>query len=165
MVLCAQLSDWKKFRTFQGKIRQYHLQKRNFSSFEDKVRKRRRRHGVGGNVRLRSELAQQSRMDNWIEFQFYHLGRHERMVKDIDDLKLKLNDLQTKSEAADDADFQPAAQDAQFCQESLEYAKRRLERHETLLHWIEQERILMGAEQLTSIRGAQDDQDGALKVV
>src|SRR5438045_9017631 len=58
-VLRAQLSGWQKFRAFQRRIRAYYRNK-SFSVFVDKVRERRRRHKVDGDVRLLFTLEQQA---------------------------------------------------------------------------------------------------------
>ena len=164
-MLCAQLSDWKKFRKFQGKIRRYYLQQKTFSHFEDQVRERRRRHKVEGDVRLRPEPGQQSQLESWVEFQDYHLQRHEGIKKDIDNLKTKLDGARKEIEYADAAGLERAALDAKIYQGRLEYAERRLGRHEILLRWIERERILMDSGPPISVERDHDDQGGAPKAV
>ena len=153
-MLRAQLSGWEQFRGFQRKIRQYYRYK-PFSDFEEKVRERRRRHQLGGDVRLRSDSGQQSRLDNWIEFQNYHLHIYEGLEKERDDLKEELNVAQKKVEGADAADLE----------QMLEAAERRLGQHKNLLRWIEQERMVMDAVHPPSVEGDHDDQDGTLKAV
>lgn len=165
VVLCAQLSDWKEFRRFQGKIRRHYLQRKAFSYFEDQVRERRRKHKVEGDVRLRPEPGKQSRLESWIEFQDYHLQRHEGIKKDIDNLKTKLDDARKELEYADAASLKRATRDAKIYQERLESAERRLGQHKILLRWIEWERILMDAGPPTSVERDHDDQDGAPKAV
>ena len=81
-MLRTQLSDWRKFRVFQEKIRAYYHTKA-FSIFVDNVRERRQRHKVGGDVRLLFNSEQQSRLGNWIEFQNYHLNRLEWFQENI----------------------------------------------------------------------------------
>lgn len=73
VVLCAQASDWREFRADQLRLRPF----RN-DEFMDDVRERRRRHGLGGDIRLLPKLRQQCRLKNWIEFQNYHLKQLER---------------------------------------------------------------------------------------
>ena len=164
-MLCAQLSDWKEFRRFQGKIRRHYLQQKAFSYFEDQVRERRRKHKVEGDVCLRPEPGKQSRLESWIEFQDYHLQRHEGIKKDIDNLKTKLDDAQKESEYADAASLKRATRDAKIYQERLESAERRLGQHKILLRWIEWERILMDAGPPTSVERDHGDQDGAPNAV
>lgn len=63
VMICAQLSDWKKCRKFQGTNRRHsYLQQKTFSDFEDEIRERRRRYKVKGDIRIRSEPGQQSRL-------------------------------------------------------------------------------------------------------
>lgn len=85
------------------------------------------------NIRLRSESGQQSRLKLNSRDQDYHLQRHERIEKDIDDLKTKLNEARKEFENADAAGFKRAAQDAKICQERLKSAKRRLRQCKILL--------------------------------
>jgi len=153
-VLCAQLSDWERFRVFQRKTRQYYRHN-PFSDLEKKVRERRRRHQLGGDVRLRFNFGQQSRLENWIEFQNYHLHIHEGLEKERDDLKEELDVARKKVEGADAADLE----------QMLEAAEWRLGRHKNLLWWVEQERMVIDAVHPPSVEGDHDDQDGALKAV
>ncbi|KAF2453501.1 hypothetical protein BDY21DRAFT_367029 [Lineolata rhizophorae] len=89
-------------------------------------------------VVLRAQLSdwerfrQQSRLENWVEFQNYHIHIHERLEKEIDDLKRELN------------------------------VSRKEGRHKNLLRWIEWERMTMDAVRPPSVEGEHDDQDGAL---
>ena len=159
VVLRAQLSDWKRFRKFQERNRRHYSQKKTLGDFEDKVRERRRRHKVEGDICLRSEPGQQSRLENWIEFQDYHLQCHEKIEESIDELKTKLDKARKESEDAD------AARDAQIYEERLESAKGRLEQHKVLLRWIEQERMVLDAEHAKSVEEDHDDQDGVPKAV
>lgn len=153
-MLRAQLSDWERFRGFQRKIRQYYRHK-SFSDFEGKVRERRRRHQLGGDVRLRFNQGQQSRLENWIEFQNYHLHIHEGLEKERDDLKEELDVARKKVEDEDAADLE----------QMLEAAEQQLRRHKNLLRWVEQERMVIDAVYPPSVEGDHDDQDGALKAV
>jgi hypothetical protein len=153
-VLRAQLSDWERFRGFQRKIRQYYRHK-SFSDFEEKVRERRRRHQLGGDVRLRFNSGQQSRLENWIEFQNYHLHIHEGLEKERDDLKEELDVARKKVEDEDAADLE----------QMLEAAEQLLRRHKNLLRWVEQERMVIDAVHLPSVEGDHNDQDGALETV
>jgi hypothetical protein len=128
VVLCAQLSDWRKFRTLQGRDRARYRNKL-FSNFVDKVRERRQRHKLGGDVRLLLDPKQQSGLENWMEFQNYHLKRLERFERRRDSL----------SDAWKDA----GAEDAEAIWQELEDTERDLEGHKVLLEWIEQMRWTM----------------------
>ena len=86
VIFRAQLSDWRRFRLYQKRIRHYYRQKR-FSEFLDTVRKRHDKHNLGSNVHLRFDVRQQSTLENWTEFQDYHLQKHESLQKEREDLK------------------------------------------------------------------------------
>lgn len=159
MVLRAQLSDWRKFRVFQRKIRAYY-RNNSFSSFVDEVRERRRRHGVGGDVCLLLSPEQQGRLENWMEFQNYHLKRLEGFGKKRDKLKKELDDARNKAEVSEHA-----VEDAEAVRQELENAERDLERHKVLLQWIEQERQTMDTGHPTPTEEDNDDRDTAPKAV
>ncbi len=137
MVLRAQLSDWERFRKFQRKVRRYY-QHRSFSDLDEKVRERRRRHQLEGDVCQRFDPGQQSGLENWVEFRDYHLHYHERLEKKRDGLKEEL-DVAGKGVEGTEND----EDDRTAIQEILKATKRQLERHKNLLQWIEQERLVM----------------------
>lgn len=151
MVLRAQLSDWRKFRIFQERVRAYYRNK-PFRHFEDVVRER-RRHELCDDVRLLLNSEQQSRLENWIEFQNYHLKRLEQFEEKRDDLKKELDDARKK------------ADDAEAVRRELKNSERDLERHKVLLLWIEQKRRTMESGYSTSAEEDKDDQDTASKAV
>lgn len=95
VVLCAQRSDWRKFRASQQSV-QDNYQHNSFSTFVNNVRERRRRHGLDVDIQLLLDLQQQSRQQNWIEFQDYHLIHHDRLEKKRDRLKKNLDKCQKK---------------------------------------------------------------------
>jgi hypothetical protein len=136
VVLQAQLSDWKRFRKFQKAVRRYH-QHRNFCDFVGQVRERRQRHGLGENLCMRFDLGK-SRLETWFEFQDWHLQHLEGFERSRDDLRKALD------YARKDAKVTGAAEDAEAYQQDLKYAESELERHNILLHWVEQERLAMG---------------------
>ena len=91
VVLCQQKMDWEKFRRLQAVIRH---RNRPFSNYVDEVRERRQRCGLSGHVRLLLNIEQQSRLENWIEFQNRHLKRLEQFERERDKFKQELNDNQ-----------------------------------------------------------------------
>lgn len=97
-MLRAQLSDWQKFRAFQGRVRRYYRQ-RPFNEIVDKVCERQRRHKVGGDVHLQVDVEQQGRLEKWMEFQDYHLQLHDGLEKKRDELKKKLDDARKEAES------------------------------------------------------------------
>ena len=163
MVLCAQRSDWRKFRAFQVRIRGRYRNEL-FSTFVDEVRERRRRHRLGDDIHLLLDSQQQNQQQNWIEFQNYHLKHHERLEKKRDVLKEELDDAQRKAGDTDIIGSEHAAQNERAIQRHLEYAERTLRWHEVILTWIERQRVTMGPRPLTPVEDS-DDQSVALKAV
>lgn len=158
VVLQAQLSDWKRFREFQKRVRRYYRH-RDFSKFVDQVRERRRRHGLGGNVCMRFDL-EQSRLETWFEFQDWHLQHLEGLGKNQDELRKALDNARKEAKGTD------AVEDAEAYQQDLEYAEWELERHNILLHWTEQERLAMGTGYPTPVEEEdREDRDAAPKAV
>lgn len=162
-MLCAQLSGWQEFRASQTRTRR-HYRTRLFSELIDEISERRRRHKVGGEVRLLLDPKQQSRLENWMEFQNYHLKRFEQFEKKWDDLRKELDDAVKKVEDTDTAGYERAAEDVEIIQQILKNAERDLERHKVLLEWIEQERQAMNPGYLTPVED-NNDQDIASKAV
>ena len=101
---------------------------------------------------------EQSRLETWFEFQDWHLQHLEWFEKNRDELKL--------DNARKEAKGTGAAEDAGTCQQDLDYAEWELERHNTLLHWTEQERLAMGTGYPTPVEEEdQEDRDAAPKAV
>ena len=73
----TQLLDWEAFREYQMRVRQLYLPRNIFPKFLEIARDRRRRHGLEGDVFLHPEPGLQSQLQNWIEFQNYHIELHE----------------------------------------------------------------------------------------
>ena len=144
-VLCAQSLDWEQFRRNQATSRR-RFQGRSFSDFEDAIRRRRRNYDVQGDVHLQPDPKQQNRLQNWVEFQDYHFREHEKIDREIADLRKRLED-------------QP--QHASVYQGRLDYAERRQKRHDILLRWNEQQRTAMDARHPPLIGG--DDHGIVLK--
>ena len=142
VVLRTQLSDWQKFRVSQSAARRG-VPKKSFSQYVDEVCKRRERHEVGGNIRLRSDMAQQSRLEHWIEFQNYHLRKLERFEKMRDKREKELDNAWRKAGAMDNAFSKCLPDDAKTLRQLLKVDNRDLERHKVLLLWIEQQRQAM----------------------
>lgn len=157
LVLHAQERDWKEFCWFQDRNRGYYVRRKikPFSDFEEAVRQRRRRHNLEGDVHLHPEAGQQNQIENWVEFQDYHLQRHEVFQKEIESLKTELNKAREGSGHA--------VGEAESYKAILESTEGRSERHETLLHWIEQQRVGMAARHTASARDGLDEEDSMLR--
>ncbi|MCJ1255218.1 hypothetical protein MMC24_003034 [Lignoscripta atroalba] len=155
-VLSAQLSDWRSFRGFQKRVRLHYLSRGNFHTFQDKVRDRRRRHGLEGDASLHSNPEKHSRLENWIEFQDYHITIHERLEKAVGD-RATLNTAQETlmpgaSEIGD-------AEESGISGERSKASESRLIYHEFLLQWIERQRKAMAAEHASSFVDTRDHND------
>ena len=141
VVLCAQASDWRKFRADQ--LRQRRFRNDSFDEFVDEVRERRRRHGLSGDVRLLSDLRQQRQLEKWIEFQNYHLIQLERFEAEQDKSKQSLYDTWKLASDTNASGSKRAAGNVEALEHILECGERDLERHKALLNWIEQQRQTM----------------------
>jgi hypothetical protein len=161
VILRAQLSDWQKFRAFQRRVRRSY-QQRPFTEFVDKVCERQRKHKVEEDFHLQLNVKQQSRLENWIEFQDYHLHLHEGLVKKRHEVKKKLDDAWKEAEGTGTSGFDRAIK---AYQQNLEYAERKLQRHETLLQWIKQERTAMDSRYRTPVEEDNDVRDATPKIV
>ncbi len=159
-MLRAQLSDWQNFRSFQGRIRQYY-RKRPISEFVTKARNRRRKHNLDGNVRLRFDVNQQSRLENWTEFEDYHLQLHESLEKEGEDLKVSKG-MRRSAKDTGSGGFDGAAK---ACQQRLEYTEWKLQQHKILLQWTEEERMAMDISYPVPAKEDSDDVDALPKVV
>ena len=158
VVLRAQLSDWKRFREFQKAVRRYYRH-RTFSEFLDQVRERRRKHGLGGNACLRFDL-EQSPLETWFEFQDWHLQHLEGFEKNRNELRNALDN------AGQEAEGGGAAEEAEAYRQDLEHAEWELKRHNTLLHWTEQERLARDSEYPTPVEEENpDDWDATPRAV
>ena len=147
VILCAQRSDWRKFRASQIRVRS-RIQDKPFSTYVDEIRERRRRHEMDDDVRLLLDSQQQSRQENWIEFQDYHLKHHERLKKKRNGLKRDLDKFRKSASNTDTNGSEHAAQNENAIQGRLEYTKRTLHWHEVFLGWIEQQRLTMNSRPL-----------------
>ncbi|KAI9793764.1 MAG: hypothetical protein M1835_007070, partial [Candelina submexicana] len=156
VVLQAQLSDWERFCEFQKKVRRFYEQRehRDFGEFVDRVRERRGRRGLGGNVCLRLDL-NQSPLETWIEFQDWQLQLLQVFENERDELYKTWKVAEEMGSA-----------DSGAHKQNLEYAEWKLQRHNTLLHWIEQERLEMDTGHRTTVEEVDGDHcDSAPKAV
>jgi len=116
---------------------------RSFSDFVDEVRQRRATHGLGGHVCLLLDIEQQSRLDNWIEFQNLHLKRLERFERERAMLKQELDDAQKLIGGWNTTCPKLGPTRAEALERRLEATERDLKGHHVLLKWIEQRRLAM----------------------
>lgn len=83
-VFLAQLSDWKNFRRNQQRNRRYYVPRNKFHEYQKILLERRRRHGLDGDPQLHKEMVEQSKLDDWMEYQHYKLGEYESLEKKLD---------------------------------------------------------------------------------
>ena len=124
----------------------------------DKVRERRRRHNLNSDVRLLLDPRQQSQLENWMEFQNYHLQQLEKFEEEHDELEKELDNNQRKAKDEDIAVSKLAMKDTPAIQQDLRYFERKLNWHKVLLQWIEEQRRAMDEEYQTFVQGDNEEQ-------
>jgi len=148
VVLCAQASDYRKFLADQLQTRR-RFRNKCFGKFEDEVRERRRRYGLRGDVHLLPDSRQHSQLQNWVEFQNYHLKRLERLETEQDESRQKLDDARKLASDRSAPAPKCAGEDAEALEHILERGERSIEQRKVLLYWIEQWRQVMNLGYLT----------------
>lgn len=142
VVLCAQASDYREFLADQLHTRR-RFRNKCFSKFEEEVRARRQKYGLCVDVHLLPDSRQQSRLQNWVEFQNYHLKKLERLETEQDESRQKLDDARRLASGR----ISPAPERAGDDVEALEYFLDRIawsiEQRKVLLDWIEEWRQVM----------------------
>ncbi|KAL9638260.1 MAG: hypothetical protein Q9164_001663 [Protoblastenia rupestris] len=158
VVLVAQHSDWRSFRDFQRRIRRHYLPPKCLHRFQNEARDRRRRHALEGDVCLQHDPAKQTQMENWVEFQNFHLTIHERFEKEVMEENKYLIAAQKKSAAK-----AQGAEEVEISKARLKTGESKVIHHELLLHWTEQHRKAMAIEHMPSINNTQDEWSDELK--
>lgn len=146
-MLTAQLSDWEAFRKYQRKTRCYYLPRKTFCDFEEELRDRRQRHGLDADTSIRTDLEKQSQLQNWIEFQNYHLGLHELYERDLKKMMGELDAARENLETSRLKDLTVV----RFLETEVENRRSKLAEHEKMLGWIEQCRKAMAPDQVISL--------------
>jgi len=130
-VLTGQLRSWKQFRTQQGVVRRAYSPN-GFRGYVERLNDRRKRHGLEGDAVLLQDLAQQSQLQNWYEFQNWQLkGRivtYEPQLREACELQ------EAHRKAGDHEDNNEV---------DLQYCRRKLAQIDNLLDWIERQRRAM----------------------
>ena len=83
LVFSAQLFDWKDFRSRQQHNRRRYVSRDRFFKFQEVHRDRRRKYGLDGDVHLREKVADQSKLEDWMEYQNYELQNYEILEKGL----------------------------------------------------------------------------------
>lgn len=152
-VLRSQVADWRRFRLGQLWARAY-FRNKPYSRFVGEVCERRRKYNLGGDVRLLMDPKQQSRLENWMEYQDYHLIRFEELEKEQVKSKQRLNSARSDTNTAGS---EHTAQNIANLECFLYLCGQDLEQEKVLLHWIEQQRQAMTVEYPTP--PPQEDRD------
>lgn len=100
-----QLHDWREFCEWQQRTRRYHMKGNTFSDFLQSFREHRQKMGLEGDVKLHQERDRQSRLDNWMEYQFYHYQKLEPLEKKIKQARQGLESAQTRLRETGTAGF------------------------------------------------------------
>nr|POE47688.1 hypothetical protein CFP56_01019 [Quercus suber] len=90
LILCTQNLDYKEFRRYQLHTRS-RLRHKYFPDFEEEVLRRRQKYGLHGNVNLLPDFKQHSQLQNWTEFQDFHLRKLEQVETEQEEFRQKLS--------------------------------------------------------------------------
>ena len=161
VVLCAQASDYRKFLADQLHTRR-RLGNKCFGKFENEVRDRRRRYGLHGDVHLLPDSRQHSRLQNWVEFQNYHLKKLERLETEQDESRQKLDNTRKLASVRSAPASERAGEDAEALKHILKRVQRSIKQHKVLLDWIEQWRQVMDSGHSTPPREKDNNEQTVL---
>ncbi|KAI0101719.1 hypothetical protein GGR51DRAFT_529083 [Nemania sp. FL0031] len=169
-ILWQQRSDWRRFRNYQHWYRS-RLPGEKFSRHMENVRERRRRHGLPDvDVDLCLEPKEQTLAQNWLEYQYLHLGFSEKREAKMEELARKI-EAEREQSGSDDATTAIATvggtipetideitrtgwpSSAQITASRLRGERLFAKRHKNLLRWIEMQRQAMDADGTGDIRG------------
>ena len=163
--LKSQLNDWERFRSYQQRIRPW--MSRNLPAYKQKIFDRRRKHGLEGDVSLHMAIQpdpkQQGPLENWIEFQYNHLCKHESMEGGVQEIVEEVHDRRSKVRGMAGLQTKIAQEHRlglEMRENWLETLKRRLGSHAELLRWIEEQRLAMIEEHTASAHDSGESANG-----
>ncbi|KAK5017423.1 hypothetical protein LTR16_001574 [Cryomyces antarcticus] len=144
-IIQEQVGVWKEFRAYQEIVRQSRADPEKFARHTQRVRDYRREKALQGDIELCQDRRQQSRLDDWKEYQFYQYRTADRFTRQMKYAEMRLKLSQERLQAA-----QEAGQSAQSIELIKEYgvahwkgemgsARIDLERHDILLRWIDEQ--------------------------
>lgn len=84
-----QRQDWANFLDFQKKNRKNCSQPQALKDLEDKIRECRQRHSLSSAVHIRADPGEQTRLETWVEYEYYHLQQIEALENRVALLKNK----------------------------------------------------------------------------
>ena len=93
LVFSAQWREWELFRRIQQSNRRKFVARAGFPKFLEFVRERRRKYGLDGDVHFREQVAEQSKLDDWMEYQNYNLLRYEALERGLKEAQEELISL------------------------------------------------------------------------
>jgi hypothetical protein len=91
-------------------------------------------------------------LESWIEFQNYHIEPHEGYEKDLQGKTEELDSARKKLETS----FLEDPEVVGFLESGVKNRESKLEEHDKMLRWIEQQRKAMVTEQATSLQASRD---------
>lgn len=89
-VFLSQLRDWEVIRRNQRDVRRSYIRSNRFQEYREFVLERRRKHGLDGDPQLRENAAEQSKLDDWMEYQNYKLGDNEGLERKLEECRERL---------------------------------------------------------------------------
>ena len=120
------------------------------------VREYRRKKGLEGDICLLQDRKEQSRLEDWVEFQYWEYKKADRLVKEMDRYAEEVKGQEKRLQAAIDAG-RPADKIKMIREHSLALMKGRrggaeieLERQNVLLKWIDEQLPIIASECQTS---------------
>lgn len=140
-----QLSGWRDFRTWQDDMRQQYVPQNRFSDYLQVVNERRQKHNLEGDANLRPKRSEQSALDDWIEYQNYHLHSLEILEISFKNAEEVLDAAKRKSDEVGNLGSEGVPEQENFesppvlgfCQSSLSLARTRRENVERTVRLIE----------------------------
>ncbi|KAK0825351.1 hypothetical protein LTR03_017465 [Friedmanniomyces endolithicus] len=151
---------WQSLRsTDDVRLQREYYRKKPFGLLEAEIRERRQRNGLDDDVQLLPDTRQQSRQQDWIEFQDFHLEFWERKTKDRQELRDQLEEARKIAGDRGAEGSGRAARDVIGIPQVLEYADSILRWHDVLLQWIERQRVAMDLRPPTPVEQSSGDQD------
>ena len=79
MIFLGQLNDWKEFRSRQQRDRMTYRGPGWFLKSQEFQQERKRKYGLNDYIQLREKLADQSPLEDWMNYQNYKFIKYERM--------------------------------------------------------------------------------------
>ena len=151
-ILSDQWWHWQKFREYQDRIRKRYANPKHFGKFVQYVREYRRDKGLECDIRLLQNRKEQSRLDDWKEFQFREYGKADGFIGDmeraVEDKKRSESRLQAaidKGQPADEIEWMKQ-QGVVIHEARRGTAERELKRHAVFLKWIDEQLPIIASE-------------------